>query len=97
VTYDTTSQVWKFRTYTFVKSMEMNFKLNEDFEEISPDGRTVKVKVTLDGDKFFADKKATKEGEKSSEITWDFKGDEVIHTYKVVGTDVASVQTFKRK
>ena len=41
--------------------------------------------------------RATKEGEKSSEITWDFKGDEVIHTYKVVGTDVASIQTFKKK
>ena len=97
MSYDPTSQVWKFRTYTRVKSMEMNFKLNEDFEEISPDGRKVMVKVTLDGDKFFADKKATKEGEKSSEITWEFKGDEVIHTYKVVGTDVVAIQTFSRK
>merc|ERR1712004_717174 len=46
VTYDTDSETWSFKTSTMLKSMELEFKLNEEFDEKSPDGRDVKAKVS---------------------------------------------------
>ena len=79
-----------------MKSMELKFKLDEEFEEATPDGRTVKAKVTLEGDKFLSVQNAIKDGEKSTEVTREFKGDEVIQISKVIGSDLVCTQVFKR-
>lgn len=38
---------WTFKTATHVKTTEFTFKLGEEFEETSVDGRLCKVKVLL--------------------------------------------------
>ena len=78
VTYDGDSETWNFKTSTVLKSMELKFKLNEEFDEKTPDGREVKAKVTKEGDSFISVQNAVKDGEKSTKIIREFKGDEVI-------------------
>ena len=48
------------------------------FELIVELGREVKAKVTKDGDSFISVQNAVKDGEKSTKIIREFKGDEVI-------------------
>ena len=76
--------------------MELKFKLGEEFEESTPDGRQVKAKVTLEGDKFISIQNAIKDGEKSTKIVREFKGDEVHVTSEVIGIDRVCTQVFKR-
>ena len=76
--------------------MELKFKLDEEFEEDTPDGRYVKTKVTLNGDTFESIENATKGGQKTTQITREFKGDEVIQTAQVIGSDLVCVQVFKK-
>merc|ERR1711993_143480 len=97
VTYDADSKMFNFKTSTIAKSMELKFKLDEEFEESTPDGRQVKAKVTLNGDTFESIQNATKEGQKSTKVTREFKGDEVIQTAQVIGSDLVCVQVFKNK
>ena len=68
--------------------MELKFKLDEEFDEKSPDGRDVKAKVTKEGDSFISIQNAVKEGEKSTKIVREFKGDEVIQTSTIIGCDL---------
>merc|ERR1711993_108452 len=89
VTYDADSKTFNFKTSTIAKSMELKFKLDEEFEESTPDGRQVKAKVTLNGDTFESIQKATK-------VTREFKGNEVIQTAQVIGSDLVCVQVFKK-
>ena len=49
-----------------MKSMELKFKLGEEFEETTPDGRAVSAIVTKEGDSFISVQTAKKEGEKST-------------------------------
>merc|ERR1712083_1202775 len=97
VTYDTDSETWLFKTSTILKSMELKFKLGEEFDEKSPDGREVRAIVTKEGDSFISIQTAKKEGEKSTKITREFKGDEVIVTSKCIGSDLVCTQTFKKQ
>merc|ERR1711997_766553 len=96
VTYDTDSETWLFKTSTILKSMELKFKLGVEFEEKSPDGREVRAVVTKEGDSFISIQTAKKEGEKSTEIVREFKGDEVIVISEVIGSDLICKQVFKR-
>ena len=52
--------MWTFKTSTILKSMELKFKLGEEFEESTPDGREVKAIVTHEGDKSISVQTATK-------------------------------------
>merc|ERR1712113_853790 len=79
VTYDTDSETWSFKTSTMLKSMELKFKLDEEFDEKSPDGRDVKAKVTKEGDSFISIQNAVKEGEKS---TKSFVSSRVMRLFK---------------
>ena len=80
-----------------MKSMELKFKLDEKFEESTPDGREVEAIVKQEGNKFISEQTAKKEGQKSTRVTREFKDDEVIQTMEVLGTDVVCTQVFKRK
>ena len=97
MTHDTDSEMWTFKTSSRRKGqLELNFKLNEEFEEKSFDGRDVKAKVTKEGDSFISIQNAVKEGEKSTKIIWEFKGDKVIQTSTIVGCDLICTQVFKK-
>ncbi len=76
--------------------MELKFKLNEEFDESTPDGRDVTAIVTKEGDSFVSVQKAKKEGHKSTKVVREFKGDEMIQTSTVDGSDVKCVQVFKK-
>merc|ERR1711981_1276989 len=97
VTYDAGSETWLFKTSTMLKSMELKFKLGEEFDEKSPDGRDVTAKVTKEGDSFISIQNAKKAGEKSTKIVREFKGDEVIVTSEVIGSSVVCTQVFKKQ
>merc|ERR1739840_7762 len=55
---------WTMITKTTVKSIELRFRLGEEFEETTTDGRKCKTTVSLAGDKMTTSQKATKSGEK---------------------------------
>ena len=53
--------------------------------------------LLLEGDKFISVQTAKKEGEKSTEIIREFKGDEMIATSKCIGSDLVCTQVFKKQ
>ena len=55
---------WTMITKTTMKSVELNFRLGEEFEEDTTDGRKCKTTVTMEGNKLITNQKATKAGEK---------------------------------
>ena len=97
VTYDAGSEEWLFKTSTTLKTMELKFKLGVEFEEKTPDGREVTAIVTKEGDTFVSIQTAKKEGEKSTKITREFVGDEVIVISQVIGSDLICTQKFKKQ
>ena len=90
--------VWTIKTSTTLKSMELKFKIGEEFDETTPDGRDVKAIVTFEnGNQFVSVQTAKKDGQKSTKVIREFNGDEVVQTMTVVGNDdLVCVQKFKR-
>merc|ERR1712055_760013 len=89
--------VWSILTSTTLKSMELKFKIGEEFDENTPDGREVTAIVTLEGNSFVSVQKAKKDGQKSTKVIREFVGDECISTSTVDGVaDLVCVQKFKR-
>merc|ERR1711862_267967 len=89
--------VWNIKTSTTLKTMELKFKLNEEFDETTPDGRDVRALVTFEDGKIVTVQKAKKEGQKSTRSTRELVGDELIYTMTVDGmADLKCVQKFKR-
>ena len=76
--------------------MELKFKLDEEFEETTPDGREVKAIVKMEGNKLVTVQTAKKDGEKSTKSVREFNGDELIQTMEIIGSDITCVQKFKR-
>merc|ERR1712105_88326 len=62
--------VWRIKTSTTLKTMELKFKLGEQFDETTPDGREVTAVVNLDGGKIVTVQKAKKDGEKSTKVAF---------------------------
>merc|ERR1719230_705757 len=65
--------VWSIKSSTTLKTIELKFKLNEEFEESTPDGRQVKSLVPFEDGKIVCVQKAVKEGQKAlsrSESWW---------------------------
>jgi len=87
---------WTIKTSTVLKSMELKFKVGEQFAETTPDGRAVDSIVTVEGNKFICVQTAKKEGEKSTKSIREFTDEGCTLTMEVTGTDVVSVQVFKR-
>merc|ERR1739844_4987 len=89
--------VWTIKTSTTLKTMELKFKLGEPFDETTPDGREVTATVTFEGGKIVSVHKAKKEGQKSTKSVREMSGpDELVYTISVEGSDLVSVQKFKR-
>merc|ERR1712076_32095 len=89
--------VWSIKTSTTLKTMELKFKLDEEFDESTPDGRDVTSKVSFEGGKIVCVQKAKKEKHKSTKSIREMIGDELVFTMTVDGVaDLTCVQKFKR-
>jgi len=60
---------WTIKTSTTLKTMELKFKIGEEFEESTPDGREVTALVTHEGNKLTTVQKAKKDGQKSTKVS----------------------------
>merc|ERR1711892_697180 len=89
---------WTIKTSTTLKTMELKFKLGEEFDETTPDGREVSAVVTFDDGKIVTVQKAKKDGQKSTKSVMEMNGaDEMVYTMTVDGMDdLKCVQKFKR-
>ena len=83
VTYDEETEEWNIsRTSTLfyqlikLRSVDFKFKLEEEFDEITPDKRDVRSIVTVEGDSFKHVSKAKKEGVTGHTVVTEFKGHE---------------------
>ena len=106
--------VWSIKSSTTLKSMELKFKVNivfknilqsfllfkigEEFEETTPDGRDVRAVVKYEGGKIVTVQNAKKAGQKSTRSVREMNGpDELIYTMTIEGQDnLVCVQKFKR-
>merc|ERR1719435_18806 len=90
--------VWNIKTSTTLKTMELKFKLGEEFDEVTPDGRDVSALVTFEDGKIITVQKAKNEKHKSTKSVRELNGpDELIYTMTVDGVDdLCCVQKFKR-
>merc|ERR1719167_925308 len=89
---------WTIKTSTTLKTMELKFKLGEEFDETTPDGREVKATVTFEDGKIVCVQKAKKGGQKSTKSVREMSGaDEMIYTMTIDGSDVVCVQKFKKE
>merc|ERR1712211_68492 len=89
--------VWTIKTSTTLKTMELKFKLGEQFDETTPDGREVTAVVVQDGNKLICEQKAKKDGQKSTKSIREFTEEECIYTMTIDGNDdLVCVQKFKR-
>ena len=55
---------WSIITKTSMKSLETNFRLGEEFEEVTTDGRKCKTTVIMEGNKIITNQKAINPGGK---------------------------------
>merc|ERR1712098_228170 len=81
-------------TWTTVKSIELKFRIGEEFEEDTTDGRHCKTVVTLEGNTMTTTQNATKAGEKNVVVVREFNDEGL--TYKATCDGVTSTQKFKR-
>merc|ERR1711981_1198703 len=76
---------WTMVTKTTVKSIELKFRLGEEFEEDTTDGRHCKTTVTLDGNVMTTKQKATKSGVKDVTVVRTFSDDGISLTMSTDG------------
>jgi hypothetical protein len=83
---------WNIRTETTFKSSDCFFKMNEEFEETTTDGRKCQTTFTLDGDtKLVQDQKGTIPSTITRELT-----DTNTLTVTCKAHDVVAVRVYKR-
>merc|ERR1712045_1087661 len=81
-------------TKTTAKTTEVKFRLGEEFDETSADGRTCKTLVVLDGDTMTSTQKAQKSGEKDLTVIRQFTDSGF--TMKSTCDGVTATQVFSR-
>ncbi|XP_037808402.1 probable fatty acid-binding protein [Lucilia sericata] len=81
--------VYTFTTSSTFKTSTISFKLGEEFDEETLDGRKVKSICTMDGNKLVQEQK----GDKPSTIVREFTDSELITTLTI--GDVKSVRVYK--
>jgi len=85
---------WTMTTRTSLKAIELKFKLGEEFEEDTTDGRKCKTTVTMDDNKLITSQKAVKSGEKDVRVVREFNADGL--TMKMTTEGVTCTQVYKR-
>ncbi|XP_018799053.1 PREDICTED: probable fatty acid-binding protein [Bactrocera latifrons] len=82
-------ETYTFTTTSTFKTSSINFKLGEEFDEETLDGRKVKSVITLEGNKLVQEQK----GDKPSTIIREFTDSELVTTLTING--VKSVRLYK--
>ncbi|CCD68988.1 Fatty acid-binding protein homolog 6 [Caenorhabditis elegans] len=72
--------LWYSNQYSTFKNTTLSFKLGQEFDETTPDGRTVKSVVNFENGKFIHIQKKIKDSDKESIITRWLEGDKLITT-----------------
>eukprot|EP00090_Calanus_glacialis_P035228 TRINITY_DN60187_c0_g1_i1.p2 TRINITY_DN60187_c0_g1~~TRINITY_DN60187_c0_g1_i1.p2 ORF type:complete len:135 (-),score=38.79 TRINITY_DN60187_c0_g1_i1:113-517(-) len=85
---------WTRVTKTILKTMEVKFRLGEEFEENTTDGRKCKTTVVMEGNKLILTQKAMKDGEKDVLDVMEFTEDGLTMTWTTEGA--ICTQVFKR-
>ena len=90
--------VWTIKSSTTLKTTQLKFKLNEEFDETTPDGRDMKVLATLEEGRIVMVQKVKNEMHKSTKSIRKMNGsDEFVYITTVNGVDgLVCVQKFKR-
>ena len=88
--------IWTIKTSTILRAIELNFKVGEPFDNITADGRKVSSLVTVEGNKIICVQTAKDINQKSTKSVREFAEDECTQTTEIIGTDVVSVQKFKK-
>lgn len=87
---------YSLKTISTFKTTEIKFKLGEEFEETTADGRTVKSTISLDGNKMTHKQTGDKEKkEKDSVLLREFTDTEMIMECKV--DDIVCKRVYKRQ
>jgi len=86
---------WIIESHSTFKNVYLNFKLGEEFEETTPDGRVVKSVITLEDGKLIHKQKAIKEGDKDTVITREIKDGDMHVGMECDG--VSAVRIYKRE
>ena len=86
---------YKMVTATTLAKVELNFELNVPFEETTPDGRTCKTTVSLDGNKMTTHQVPQKDGQKEVKVIREFTDDGI--NVQMICENVVSKQYFKRQ
>merc|ERR1712212_922626 len=86
--------VWSIKSSTTLKSMELKFKVGQEFEETTPDGRDVKSVVNYEGGKIVTVQRAKKPSQKSTRSIREMNGpNELVYTLHIEGdTSLVCVQ-----
>ena len=90
--------LWNVKTSTIFKTFEIEFKLNEEFDETTPDGREVKSLVTVEDGTLVWLERAKKEGVASTKTVVCMENEDmIVFSYTVEGfPDLVCTQKFKR-
>merc|ERR1711923_403529 len=104
VLYDEATEEWNIsRTSTIfyrlikLRSVDFKFKLDEEFDEVTPDKREVTSIVTVEGDTFKHVSKAKKEDVTGHCVVTEFNGDEIIRYMTIEKVpDCTGVMKFTR-
>merc|ERR1712179_626020 len=104
VTYDEETEEWNIcRTSTLfyqiikLRSVDFKFKLDTEFDEVTPDKRDVRSIVTVEGDSFKHVSKAKKEGVTGHTVVTEFKGHECTRYMTIEKVpDCVGVMKFRR-
>lgn len=81
---------WYIKTSTTFKTTEISFKIGEEFDETTADGRKVKTTCTIDGNTLIQDQKGTHD----SVLKRELKDDKMVMVLTV--QDVVCTRIYKR-
>lgn len=92
-----TDDLWELLITSTFKNAHLKFKLEEEFDETTLDGRKCKSTFAVEGDDLVHYQKGLKPGEVGSKITRSRVDDDTMTiTLEALGKNLTTVRTFKR-
>ncbi|XP_052061221.1 sodium/calcium exchanger regulatory protein 1-like [Mytilus californianus] len=92
-----TDDLWELLITSTFKNAHLKFKLGEEFDETTLDGRKCKSTFAVEGDDLVHYQKGFKPGEVESKITRSRVDDDTMTiTLEALGKNLTTVRTFKR-
>lgn len=92
-----TDDLWELLITSTFKNAHLKFKLGEEFDETTLDGRKCKSTFAVEGDDLVHYQKGLKPGEVGSKITRSRVDDDTMTiTLEALGKNLTTVRTFKR-